>query len=238
MALWQRAWALTALGRFGEALTMLDRCADLPEAWVTRGALLRQIGLHQRAEPADRRALAAAGDGPAAAAARISLVADEVGQGADHDELHRRLDAAASALERHPDWRQSVRLGWVTGEVDVVTGRMAAAEAAFSAAAAEAARHGARRHEAKSHGFLAAVLGLTGRRSAAVETAAGALVAAQQMGARPLQWALHLVLADHTDAAHHRARARELIAAALEGLPAALAAEARTRPPAAAVLSE
>ncbi len=247
---WAAGWAAQATGRYGQALDLLDEAeADgaaltLAAALATRAALLRQVGLHERAEEADehgRRALTGVPPSPArddvAAGLAIGAVADDVGRG-DRAAQWERLDAAAVAVERAGE-RQRLRLGWVVGEVALVHDDPGGATRALAAAAERAGRAGWPRHEAKSLVFLTAAETLIGEREAALEHARRGLALAEQSDARPLVWPGLLVLAllvtGAEAAGHRRAAARELDAL-LRGLPAELEAEARAAPSARSLL--
>lgn len=116
------------LGRGDLAAAHLDR-VRLPELqpWVAaeRGRLLRELGLHARAEALEFPALVQAADAGDEAMLRISLTADAVGLG-DVDRAVRRLEAASDALARCPEGpraaRQRLRYAWVAAEVAFLTG--------------------------------------------------------------------------------------------------------------------
>lgn len=125
---WRRGWVLTAMGRFGPAWEELAGAGAVDEPYgaaaaVTRGALLRQVGLHRRAEEEDAAVAASAPAGTEiAAAALIGLVADHVGQQADPAELDRRLAVAGRAVAATASPRQRIRIAWAAGEVAMAGG--------------------------------------------------------------------------------------------------------------------
>jgi hypothetical protein len=267
-AAWRLGWVLVAMGRYGEALAALDAAegrvqrGDAPAggpdvvaaaACATRASLLRQVGLHERAEAHDRAGLAhlgAGGPGPAvrdrrpagAAAAcaasagvaanlRVGLVADAVGRGLA-DELSSRLADAERAVAVVVGARQRIRLGWVAGEVAMVGQRWAGARARFETAAASAGRLGWRRHESKSLLFAGAACAAAGDAPAADRRLRRALDLAEACGARPLRWPCELLLADleqrdEVRSDRLRAAAQADRDALLATLPEPLGAEAR-----------
>ncbi|GGI05929.1 hypothetical protein [Egicoccus halophilus] len=116
------------LGRGELAWAHWDR-VRLPalQPWIAaeRGRVLRELGLHRRAEALEWPALLAADDAVDAAMLRVSLTADAVGTG-DRERAHRRLQAAARAVAELPDGpraaRQRLRLAWVRVEVAALLG--------------------------------------------------------------------------------------------------------------------
>lgn len=244
LAAWRRGWVLSALGRYGEALRELERAAaggaaTAAAAAVTRGAILRQVGLHEHAEAAELAALALRPPGLVVAALAVGLVADGVGRGAGTDELAERLRAAERAVHAAGDERQRVRLGWVRGEVALVAGDAVAAFDDFTRARGRAERLGWRRHVAKSELFRAGAAAARGDADTASALAHIARGLAGVCAAAPLRWPALLVLADAAGLRHEHERASRLRHAAaaelsvrLATLPAELAAHARRRPPA------
>ncbi|MTV27238.1 hypothetical protein FTX61_17730 [Nitriliruptoraceae bacterium ZYF776] len=117
------------LGRGDLAHAHLDR-VRLPTLWpwvaAERGRLLRELGLHDRAEALEFPALVQATDPVDEVMLRVSLTADAVGAG-DVDRAVRRLAAARDALTRCPEGprlaRQRLRYAWVDAEVAFLTGR-------------------------------------------------------------------------------------------------------------------
>lgn len=165
-AAWKRAWMLTALGQYGQALEACEQAKEGPPTLqacglMTEAMLYRQVALHQRAEDADAAALgvlrkARVRPPSVRAAIRIGQVADAVGLGMDQIVLLRRLQIAAAAASAAGSWRQGVRLTWVRGEVLMARGAYTRASRVFAAGARIASNQGARRHHAKSLIFLAA----------------------------------------------------------------------------------
>jgi hypothetical protein len=253
---WQRGWVLAAQGRYGAALDALaaaDHGEDLiaAAASVTRASLLRQIGLHGRAQLEDDSGLARlAGDPPAEGATAeafaevragllVGLVADAVGQGLGGAELDWRLGTAVQAVEVTTGWRQRVRLDWVTGEIAMLAGRWDSAGRTFARGRNVAARAGGRRHEAKSAVFSAAAAVAAGDLHGGAREAERAQALAGALGAMPLVWPALLVRADAAAAggadeaaAGLRAEARDALAPLLLDLPEPLRRFAYAQSPA------
>lgn len=243
-AAWKRAWLLTAVGRYGEAL---DACAEAMEgdavlqasARMTEAMLYRQVSLHQRAEQSDADALEVLQRGrvrvqSVRAAIRVGMVADAVGLGMDEGTLTRRLRVASAAVTAAGSWRQHVRLTWVRGEVQMVRGSYGLASRTFATGAKVAREQGAHRHAAKSIIFLAASRAASGDATEARRLAGRGLQMAASCGASPLVWPAELILAevDPDGAPAHLARARQFAGGVIDTLPPPLRAEALQRPPA------
>jgi hypothetical protein len=111
------------LGRSDLAVAHLDR-VRLPalQPWIAaeRGRLLREVGLHDRAEAVEWPALLTATDAVDDAMLRLSLAADAVGLG-DAELAARRLAVARDRLDAAPPGprrdRQRLRASWVVVEV-------------------------------------------------------------------------------------------------------------------------
>lgn len=243
-AAWQRAWMLTAVGRYGHAL---EACAQAMEggplvqasALMTEAMLYRQVSLHDRAEAADAEALATMQRArlraaPVRAAIRIGQVADAVGLAADPGTLSCRLRVASASVTAAGSWRQGVRLTWVRGEVYMVRGAFGQASRVFATGAKVAAGQGARRHHAKSLIFLAASRAASGDHDEARRIARRGLQLAARCGASPLIWPAELILAEvEPDKAElHLDRARRFAGGVIATLPPGLRDEALTREPA------
>ena len=186
------------LGRGDLAWQHFDR-VRLPalQPWIAaeRGRMLREVGLHARAEAIEWPALLDATDPVDAAMLRVSLAADAVGLG-DLDRARRRLEAARAAVGDLPDGpraaRQRLRLTWVGVEVAALSGRPLPTAglpdwdpAAGAPRQPPDAAHGTRFHAAK--GLLFA--GVARGDSRLLDAAAAA--------APPvLAWAVHLARAD------------------------------------------
>lgn len=247
---WERGWVLAAMGAYGESLRALDLVAlDLAAdsgaeadqqalARGTRASIYRQLALHELAERESRAALAGTADPSIRASLLVGHVADALGLG--QSELWQpRVDAATIAVKAHGDWRQQVRLAWVTGETAMYRGDPGAAAPYFAEAIIRAGERSARRHEAKSHLFLAAAHAATGNRVAAAAHAQAALALARLCGARPLVWAAAFVLAEVDDGrAEHVLLARTVLSEVLAGLDSSLRQMALAREPARGLLSE
>jgi hypothetical protein len=121
-------WA--RLGRGDLAWAHWDR-VQLPELqpWIAaeRGRVVRELGLHARAEALEWPALLAATDPADQAMLRVALVADAVGAG-DVARASRRLEAAKAAVDGVADGpraaRQRLRLAWVGVEVAYLRGEV------------------------------------------------------------------------------------------------------------------
>jgi len=242
---WERGWVLAAMGAYGESLLALDQVAqDLsldPDqqalARGTRASVYRQLALHELAERESQAALAATTDPSIRASLLVGHVADALGLG-QRELWQSRVDAATAAVKAHGDWRQQVRLAWVTGETAMYRRDPGAAAPYFAEAIVRAGERSARRHEAKSHLFLAAAHAATGNRVAAAAHAQAALALARSCGARPLVWAAALVLAEvDDDRAGHVVLARTVLSEVLAGLDASLRQMALAREPARGLLS-
>lgn len=231
---WRTGWILAAMGRYGEALALLEQAMAGPDrarALGTRASVYRQLALHELAERDDDAALAATADDAVRAALLVGKVADALGLGL-RDEWDERLTLGRAAVEAHGDWRQRVRLAWVAGETAMYSGDPEAAAPHFAEAVARAVEHRARRHEAKSHLFLAAAHAARDNPHAARGHGEAALALAQACGARPIVWAAALVLAEQGDD-DRLALARATLTAMFGGLPADVRQAALTRSPAA-----
>ncbi|HWH33098.1 MAG TPA: hypothetical protein VNU01_10560 [Egibacteraceae bacterium] len=232
---WERGWVLAAMGRFGEALTVLEDAMSGPErarALGTRASVYRQLSLHELAERDDDAGLAATDDPAVRAGLLVGKVADALGLGL-RGEWRPRALLAADSVAAAGDWRQRLRLAWVTGETAMYEGAPDAATPHFAEAVTRAVEHGARRHETKSHLFLGAAHAALGNTAAAQGHARAALSLARDTGARPLQWAAALVLAEAGERPdEHVDEARRVLAAILDGLPDDLRAAALARDPA------
>jgi tetratricopeptide (TPR) repeat protein len=244
---WVRGAALGALGRYGEARTVLEALLDDPAAHgslaaSTLASHLRQLGRHREARALDERALATAEQvepaaaeltGPAQRAAaalragalfdaRLGLAADAVGV-ADVTEARRWL---AQAGDGGGLWRREVRLGWVRTEIALLDADPLNACAVAATALSTARTAAAPRHEAKCLLFLGAAL------DAADDARATGLLAeaarsAASLGATPLLWVAELLLArraqrrgDTPGWSVHLAASRAAVTAIGDALPA------------------
>ncbi|GAA5171023.1 MULTISPECIES: hypothetical protein [Amycolatopsis] len=203
------AIVLGAQGRYAAAATLLRALGRGPDPVLSSLALStfashrRQLGGHQAAFAFDGAALrlvaGVAGepdpDGLDADGARadalLGLAADNLGVG--------RLPVARRLLARvRPcGWRSEVRLGWVTAEIELASGRAAEAVAPAEAALALATTAGALRHVTKSQLVLAAALGATGERERALHLVVEALGVSEEFALRSLSWPAGLLAAEH-----------------------------------------
>jgi hypothetical protein len=207
---WRAAYEAQGQGRYGTALAATEETlAGPPEvaaaARATRGSVLRQVRLHARAEAEDHAGLDLAPGDPALL---IGLVADAVGQGTPTDA---RL--AAAWASQPADWRQQVRLAWVTGEVALTHDDRETGAGAFGQALDLARTHDATRHEAKSLLFL----GVATDDPVLLRTA---LDLATDGGYDPIRWPALLMLGEHEEAERIRL-------ALVDSLPEPLRSEAR-----------
>lgn len=160
-------------------------------AFAPDGAALRLVaGLRGEADPDGLDARGARTD------ALLGLAADNLGVG--------RLGVARRVLARAEPvaWRSKVRLGWVTAEVELASGRPEAAVAPAEDALALATVTGARRHVVKSQLVLAAALGDTGERERAMHLVDEAFAASDKFALSSLSWPAGLLAAElHPSAA-------------------------------------
>lgn len=205
-----------------------------------RAGLLREVGLHARAAIDDEAALGLleTGGRPSLTAAVLAgHVADAVGLALP--DLTARLAASGRAAAQAGTWQAAVRQAWVSGEVAMLEGDPGAAGEQFAAAVELAAARDARKATAKGLAFLAASQAARHLHADGRVTVSRAAELAERCGALHLQWPIALIAAE-TDPGHaqqHLERARTILGALLRDLPSPLQAEARTRPPAAWLLS-
>lgn len=243
---WQRAWVLAALGRYGEALVLLEGVIEDGDPAIaarglsTRAAILRQLNLHERALADDESALAVRGaPEEARTGAILGLVSDGVGLDEPPEALVRRLEDARDAVAAAGDVRERLRLLWVTGEVALSIGDQERARDVFGFAVQRAVDRGMRRHEAKSILLLAAANAALGVVNAAETLAVRAKLLAEECQALPVAWPAALILSevserrgDDDGARTHRAEASRLLARTMAALPPSISRLARARPPA------
>ncbi|GAA2965273.1 hypothetical protein [Actinokineospora diospyrosa] len=199
-------------------------------AAATLAAHRRQLGGHAIARDLDalglrrlteaglttgKRSPAWAGDdhrppGTGAAAARsdvlLGLAADAIGLGRP-DEARTLLGIESASADG--GWRAEIKRGWVAAEVELVSGRPAAALAPAQAASAAAARSPSLRLRAKSNLVLGATLAAAGDHRGALPAIKDCLRAAITHGLEPLRWPCRIVLAglEPERAAQHRREA-------------------------------
>jgi hypothetical protein len=210
-ARWLAAVVLGGQGHYAAAATVLDALRHDPDpviaslALSTRASHHRQLGAHHLARPLDAAALArvrATGggdpDGIDADGARtdalLGLAADALGAGRPAES--RRLLARVEAN----GWRSEVRLGWVTAEVELASGRAHAAVAPAEEAYGVATRRKALRHELKSAlvlGTSLVVWGTPGGLTRGVELVECELNHSVTRRLHPLIWPSALVLVGH-----------------------------------------
>ncbi|KOV80661.1 hypothetical protein ADL03_32225 [Nocardia sp. NRRL S-836] len=211
---WLAAVVLGGQGHYAAAATALDALRHDPDpviaslALSTRASHHRQLGAHHLARGLDGLALARACDAGAgdadpdgidAAGARVDavlgLAADAIGAGRPGES--RRLLAQ---LGRTPSWRGAVRLGWVSAEVELASGRAHAAVAPAEEAYGVAKREGALRHTLKSALVLGTSLVVEGTPDGlarGVELVECELNHSAENGLHPLIWPSALVLVGH-----------------------------------------
>ncbi|MBA0124791.1 hypothetical protein H0B56_04475 [Haloechinothrix sp. YIM 98757] len=256
---WLSAVLNGARGRYARAAVVLgDLVRDTDPvvsslAASTHAAHRRQLGGHAAARRWDARALARIvagyGTGDAVAPdgtdrcgvtahaalldARLGLAADALALGRGREA--RVLLAGAEAAASHPGtgWRSRVRCRWVRAELELATGRPAAACAPAERAAELSREHGAVRHAVKSDIVLAsartaAARGDPGCTAHAGELAERAADTAESYGLLSLLWPAALVAAEcrAADAADCRDVACRAADAAEHGDVACRAADA------------
>jgi hypothetical protein len=119
-------WSRLARGDLAWAYWDRVKLPDL-QPWIAaeRGRVVRELGLHARAEALEWPALLAVTDPVDEAMLRVSLVADAVGMG-DPQRAARRLEVAGEVVEVLEDGpraaRQRLRLAWVGVEVAFLRG--------------------------------------------------------------------------------------------------------------------
>ncbi|HET9142047.1 hypothetical protein, partial [Actinophytocola sp.] len=179
----------------------------------------RQLGGHASARTLDAAALRSlsqvSGPGTREAAqawsdALLGLAADAVGLGRFGEA--RRL-AAAAQRRGDPGWRGAIRLGWVSAEIELGSGRAEHALPHAEAAAVRSADAGSTRHRVKSGLVLGAALAAAGDRTRARDLLAAARSDAAEHGLLPLVWPCALLLADlePAGARAHRREAAEVL---------------------------
>jgi hypothetical protein len=211
---WLAAVVLGGQGHYAAAATVLDALRHDPDpviaslALSTRASHHRQLGAHHLARGLDGLALARAGDvvadapdqdGIDAAGARadavLGLAADAIGAGRP-GESRRLLTRAGGGRS----WRGAVRLGWVTAEVELASGRPEAAVAPAEEAYGVATGTGALRHTLKSAlvlGTSLVVWGTPDGLKRGVELVECDLNHSALKGLHPLIWPAALVLVGH-----------------------------------------
>lgn len=240
---WRRGWVLAAMGRYGQALAALDAAeqgsaAVAAAACGTRAAVLRDLGLHARAQAVDHRGLQHLQEtscdhlqetscAEVRSSLLIGLVADGVGQGRNGREVDRDVAAAADAVAAGVSARQRVRLDAVTGEVALSRGDATGAATWFQRARRQAADHGLDRHNARLLVHLGAANAAAGNPEQAAGQAAAGLDVASRCGAEPVRWRALLVLAEATGDPSHRSAADDALGTLLASLPPDLPAEPR-----------
>ncbi|HJQ47928.1 MAG TPA: hypothetical protein VJ870_16670 [Amycolatopsis sp.] len=202
------AIVLGGQGHYAAAATLLhplSRAADpviASLALSTFASHRRQLGGHAAAFAPDGAALRLVADASgesdpdgldpcgARVDALLGLAADNLGVG--RLAVARRLLARAEPVA----WRSKVRLGWVTAEVELASGRAGAAVAPAEAALRLATAAGARRHLVKSQLVLAAALGATGDRERAMHLVDEAFAASDTFALSSLSWPAGLLAAE------------------------------------------
>jgi len=210
---WLLGAALGALGRYGEAKTLLTDVIDAAPppphrslAASTLASHYRQLGRHAEARGWDEEAAAWAGGDPEARFdAALGLAADAVGAGDLAAARTRCGEIAEPASRISPQhWRRRVRYGWVLTEVALLAGDPSAAVEAARSGLAVAEEAAAPRHVAKCLLFLGAFQHVdAGQRSSepdlavrATATLRKAASAARSVSAAPLCWVAEALLAE------------------------------------------
>lgn len=229
---WLRSVVLGASGEYGPALEALEVvrpgsiCYSMAES--LRASLLRQLGCHDLARRADRRALAASRDPVARIEAWTGLAADAVGLGEARaaQTILDRVGMAVGALSDPAQqwWRQDVRLCWVRCEVHLLCDEYGAAATQAQVAVRIARAADAPRHLAKSLMFAGVCRGALGEVPAARALLEESLGLSTAMGFDAVAWPAHAVLGallDEGDPAgvrRHHAAACEIVSRVLAGL--------------------
>lgn len=250
---WLTGVALSAAGRYGSALQVLDPLVAAGDdsgagaetrlfaalSAATAASVHRALGRHAEATAYDTGALGLADDRPEAVFdALLGLASDAVGL-AQLDEATARLAAAADLVgDREEWWRQRVRLDWVRAEVALLAGRADDADEAAGEAVGRAEQARAPRHVAKGLLFQG-VARLEAGSPATVDTLRRAATLAEGLGALPVSWParalLGALLGDDPEAATSFAAARDAVATIAENLPPDLRRQWLARPDVAAL---
>ncbi|HET7407619.1 MAG TPA: hypothetical protein VFJ21_10855 [Mycobacteriales bacterium] len=250
---WLSGVALSAAGRYGSALQVLDPLVAAGDdagasaearlfaalSAATAASVHRALGRHDDATAYDNRGLGLADARPEAVFdALLGLASDAVGLG-QAEEAASRLSAAADLVgDRDEWWRQRVRLDWVRAEVALLDGRPDDAVEAAGDAVGRAEQARAPRHVAKGLLFQG-VARLEAGSPAAVETLRRAATLAEGLGALPVSWParalLGALLGDDPEAAASFAAAREAVSAIADDLREDLRRQWLARPDVAAL---
>ncbi len=252
-ARWLWGAALSACGRYGQALVALEPLevdsgaiagsyASL--ALSTLASVHRQLGRHRAARDLDEQAArwansedqdtAMVAGGTPAFDAALGLAADAVGLGQPAAARAQLDEAAALASRDGGRWRQQVRWGWVCAEVALLVEDATTAVRASSESTRTAENANAPRHVAKSLLFRGVAERQAGCRGAAA-TLRQAAALATELQALPLVWPANAVLStvlpdDHAEARGARIAARSAVLAIARDLPDSLAEEWLARP--------
>jgi len=206
---WLAAVVLGGQGHYAAAATVLDELRHDPDpviaslALSTRASHHRQLGAHGLARALDGAAFARVRttgggdpDGIDADGARtdalLGLAADSLGAGrvGEARRLIRRVETGGS-------WRGSVRRGWVSAEIELVSGQAHAAVAPAEEAYSVSTSTGALRHGLKSAlvlGTALVVWGTPDGRTRGVDLVECDLNHSVTLGLQPLIWPSALVL--------------------------------------------
>jgi tetratricopeptide (TPR) repeat protein len=255
-AAWLLGVCLSAAGRYGAALTVLEPLAAATPAAAERrvfsslaGATLasvaRQLGRHVEGRAADERALSLAGESAEAQFdAQLGLAADAVGLG-EADVAEAALERAAALVEGRTDWwRQRVRTDWVRAEVALLRDRPEDAVRRAEAAVTLAETSGAPRHVAKGLLFEGVAHVQTGAAEAAESALRRAATLAESLGATPLVWPARAMLgaliaeAHPAEGAAALGAARGVVRQIAEDLPEPYRTDWLARPDIAALLAD
>jgi len=206
-AVWLLGVALSASGRYGAALRVLDPLldaggADSPEtrlfaslASSTAASIHRGLGRHEAAQRLDEAGLRAAGGlDEATFDATLGLATDCVGLG-DLVAARARLAEAEQLVTAHERdwWRQRVRFDWARAEVALLADDAREAVAAASAAVERAESARAPRHVAKGLLFQGVAEVQSGAPTATA-TLRRAATLAEGLQALPVAWQARALL--------------------------------------------
>ncbi len=208
-AAWLLGVALSASGRYGGALRVLDplvKGGDAAEASpesrlfgalaaATAASVHRGLGRHRAAHDLDRHGLAlAAGSAEATFDCELGLAADAVGLG-DADAAREHLATAEGLVDAHDDgwWRQRVRFDWCRAELALLEDTPGDAVSAAVAAVERAEHARAPRHVAKGLLFQG-VAELQSGSAETVGTLRRAATLAEGLSALPVLWQARALL--------------------------------------------
>jgi len=255
-AAWLLGVCLSASGRYGSAMTVLEPLAwsepEAPDrrlfaslAASTLASVSRQLGRHTEGRAIDERALILAGEAPEARFdAILGMAADAVGLG-EITAAEAALGEAVALCDGRSDWwRQRVRLDWVRAEIALLRERPSEAVSRATSAVSHAEVSGAPRHVAKGLLFLGVAQVQVGDVDDASHSLRRSAQLAESLGAFPLVWPARAVLGalvaatNPAEGAAALASARVVVRQIADDLPGPYAADWLARPDIAALLED